>query len=406
MTYSLLAGLKIVEISAFVAAPLAGLTLAQLGAEVIRIDPPRGAIDYTRWPLAADGSSLYWQGLNRSKRSICVDLKQPQGQQILQRLLNSNGSDGGVLLTNLTGPDWLSFEQLTKARSDLVMVALTGHHDGTAAVDYTVNAAVGIPFATGPQDTTGPVNHMLPAWDGIAGLTLATALLAAVRARDKTGLPQHLSVALSDVAMGFISNLGITAEAELTDTDRARIGNHVYGTFGHSLKCSDNRYVMVVAITGRHWIALVNAAGIEGAIDQLERAHHLDLTTDKDRYALKEEIEKLLSSWAAKHNFATISKTLNDHGALWGPYQSVTQMLNEDPRASIDNPLFQIVEHPAIGPHRVTGSTIRVKNMQEGKAVNTSKIGTDTFAVLKESGYNDTEIEQLIHTDTIKKQSV
>lgn len=75
MPFSLLKGVKIIEVSAFIAAPLAGLTLAQLGAEVIRSDPVGGGIDASRWPLAADGTSLYWCGLNRAKQSVCVDLK-------------------------------------------------------------------------------------------------------------------------------------------------------------------------------------------------------------------------------------------------------------------------------------------------------------------------------------------
>ena len=95
MTYQLLSGLRIVEVSAFIAAPLAGLTLAQLGAEVIRIDPPGGGIDAGRWPLAPDGRSLYWEGLNRAKRSVCLDLKSPDGQAALHALLRGAGATAG-----------------------------------------------------------------------------------------------------------------------------------------------------------------------------------------------------------------------------------------------------------------------------------------------------------------------
>ena len=378
------------------AAPLAGLTLAHLGAEVIRIDPPGGSIDATRWPLARDGSSLYWSGLNRAKKSICIDLKQAAGQALLHRMLTDNGSDGGILLTNLTGPDWLSFDSLKKHRSDLVMVDLTGHYDRTPAVDYTVNAALGIPFATGPENIEGPVNHVLPAWDGIAGLTLATALLAAVRARDKTGQYQHLSVALSDVALGFISNLGIIAEAELTQANRPRIGNHVYGTFGHSLRCKDQRYVMVVAITKRHWQALVRTAGIESNVAQLEQKNNLDLNKDADRYLAREAIAELLSEWSAQHDFTTIAEVLDKSGALWGPYQSFCQLIDEDSKASLANPLFQQIDQPGAGSYRVAGSTIRNNNAEESTPEAIAVPGKDTRQILREYGLDNTDIDTLI----------
>ena len=95
-----LAGLRIIEVSSFVAAPLGGMTLAQLGAEVIRIDPLGGAPDTTRWPLAPNGGSLYWAGLNKGKRSVTLDLRSPDGQRAVADLVASSGPDGGIVLTN------------------------------------------------------------------------------------------------------------------------------------------------------------------------------------------------------------------------------------------------------------------------------------------------------------------
>src|SRR2546423_9144672 len=94
-----LAGVRIVEISSFVAVPLAGMTLAQLGAEVIRVDPVGGAADYHRWPVTPDGDSIYWAGLNKGKHSVAVDVRSPDGQQLIQRLI----ADSGILITNVAG---------------------------------------------------------------------------------------------------------------------------------------------------------------------------------------------------------------------------------------------------------------------------------------------------------------
>ena len=82
-----LAGVRIIEISSFVAVPLAGMTLAQLGAEVIRVDPVGGAADYHRWPVTDGGDSIYWAGLNKGKRSVAVDVRSEEGQRLIARLI-------------------------------------------------------------------------------------------------------------------------------------------------------------------------------------------------------------------------------------------------------------------------------------------------------------------------------
>ena len=196
--------------------------------------------------------------------------------------------------------------------------------------------------------------------------------------------------------MGFISNLGIIAEAELTQTNRPRIGNHVYGTFGHSLRCKDQRFVMVVAITKRHWQALVRTAGIESKVAQLEQKNNLDLNKDADRYLAREAIAELLSEWSAQHDFTTIAEVLDQSGALWGPYQSFCQLIDEDSKASLANPLFQQIDQPGAGSYRVAGSTIRNNNAEESKPEAIAVPGKDTRQLLKEYGLDNTDIDTLI----------
>ena len=91
----LLSGLRVVEGSAFVAAPLGGLTLAQLGADVIRFDTIGGGLDYKRWPVTDDGVSLYWAGLNKGKRSIAIDLSRPEGRELATELITAPGDNAG-----------------------------------------------------------------------------------------------------------------------------------------------------------------------------------------------------------------------------------------------------------------------------------------------------------------------
>src|SRR5437016_2526224 len=99
--------MRVIEGSAFVAAPSGGMTLAQLGADVIRFDQIGGGIDYGRWPLSASGQSLYWVGLNKGKRSIAVDLRNREGQELLTALVCAPGPDAGVFLTNFPARGWM-----------------------------------------------------------------------------------------------------------------------------------------------------------------------------------------------------------------------------------------------------------------------------------------------------------
>ncbi len=275
----ILAGLRIIEGSAFVAAPLAGMTLAQLGADVIRFDQIGGGLDYHRWPLAADGQSLFWAGLNKGKRSIELDLGSPAGRELATALITAAGDDAGLFLTNFPMRGWLEYETLAKRRPDLIMVALTGNPDGTSEVDYTVNPATGFPWATGPRNLAEPLNSVLPAWDIALGSLATIGMLAAERRRGRTRQGQLVRLSLSDVAFAMVGNLGRIAEAELGARDQPKDGNYLYGAFGHDFETREGRRVMVVALTARQWNALVEATGIGTACRDVTHATGHDLST-------------------------------------------------------------------------------------------------------------------------------
>ncbi|MEQ9491420.1 MAG: CoA transferase [Alphaproteobacteria bacterium] len=380
--YDILKGMRVVELSAFIAAPLAGLTLSQLGADVIRVDPPGGGIDYNRWPLSDEGASLYWTGLNKGKRSVALNLKEEDQREVFRRILKSSGDEGGILLTNLTGPDWLTYDALKQVRPDLIMVSLTGHHDGAAAVDYTVNSAVGVPFATGHATPDHPVNNMIPTWDAVAGLTLATAILAADRHRQKTGEGREIRLALSDVAYSLVSTLGLMTEAEVLERDRPALGNHVYGTFGHNLPTKDGRQVMVAAFTGRQWRSLVEVSDTAKAMAEIEAASSLDLSQEGDRYAARDDILVVLSAWSNTKTLREIKGLFDEARVLWGPYQTFRQMVQEDPRASLANPMFQEIDQPGVGRYRTTGSPLTIVGEGRKPVRPASTVGGDTASVL------------------------
>ena len=352
---TLLSGLRVVEVSSFVAAPLGGMTLAQLGADVIRVDPLGGAADIRRWPLAESGTSIYWAGLNKSKRSVTVDFRSERGRDLVRGLVRERG----VLLTNSGGRGWLSHQELAAVRPDLVHVQIDGRHDGSSAVDYTVNAATGFPFVTGPVGWGEPVNHVLPAWDVSCGLYAALALLAAERHRRATGEGSQIRVALEDVAVATAGNLGFLAEAEINRVDRTRIGNHLYGSFARDFSTRDGRRVMVVALTNRHWRELVDVTGRGGAVAAVEDALGVDLATDAARYRFREMIAGLLEPWFAERDLADVEARLGTTNVLWSTYRSFGELIDDARRAPGGSILAEI-DQPGIGVHLAPGSPIAV----------------------------------------------
>ena len=398
----ILAGMRVVEGSAFVAAPLGGMTLAQLGAEVIRFDQIGGGLDHGRWPLAADGQSLFWAGLNKGKRSIALDLRSPEGRELATELIAAPGPEAGLFLTNFPARGWLGYETLRERRSDLIMVALTGNPDGTSEVDYTVNPATGFPWATGPRNLAEPLNSVLPAWDVAMGTLAAVGLLAAERRRGRGGAGELISLSLSDVAFAMVGNLGRIAEAELGARDHAKDGNYLYGAFGHDFETGDGRRAMVVALTARQWAALVEATGIEEACRGIEAATGHDLSTESGRFEARDLIAAILRPWFAGRDLATVREIFHGTGVSWGPYQTFRQLVDEDPRVSTENPMFEAVEHPGVGTYLMPGSPLRFRDAGSLPVQRAPQLGEHTEQVLAEVlGLDGTEIARLHDAGTV-----
>ncbi len=354
----ILDGMRVVEGSAFVAAPLGGMTLAQLGADVIRFDPLSGGLDARRWPVTAEGASLFWAGLNKGKRSIAVDLRSPQGRELLTDLITAPGPDGGLFLTNFPAAGWLDYERLSARRGDLIMVNIVGNHDGSSAVDYTVNPATGFAWATGPPTLSVPVNHLLPAWDAITGTMAAAGLLAAERHRRLTGDGQLVQLALSDVAFAMAGHLGNIAEVQINKRERPRYGSYLYGAFGRDFATKDGRRVMVVGLTRRQWQNLLKATGMAAACAQIESLLGVDLSQEGDRFKARETIATVLEPWIASRTLDEVREVFDAHDVSWGPYQTFAELVAHDPRCSPANPMFAEVDQPGIGTYLMPSSPL------------------------------------------------
>jgi 2-methylfumaryl-CoA isomerase len=384
-TAPILAGLRIVELSAFIAAPLGGATLAAIGADVIRVDPPGGGIDIDRWPLHR-GRSLYWAGLNQGKRSVTIDTRTELGQRQVARLISAPGEGGGIVITNLPVKGWNSYQELSKLRRDLIMVVITGDRDGGTTVDYTVNAALGFPWLTGPESYDGPINHVLPAWDGMTGFLAALAILAAERHRRLHGEGQLVELSLLDVGLAIAGHLGLIGEAILESEPRGRFGNDVYGTFGRDFGTRDGRRIMVLALTARQWASLGEATGLTRDFSALESMLGADFRREGDRWIHRKPLFALLEAWAERHDLAEVREAFEGRSVLWSAYQTPKQLLAEDRHASTANPMFSEVEHRGLGRFLTTGSPLRFGAAAPVPPRSAPLLGEHTAEVLQEFG--------------------
>jgi 2-methylfumaryl-CoA isomerase len=389
----ILDGMRVIEGSAFVAAPLGGMTLAQNGADVIRFDQIGGGLDHERWPLAANGQSLFWTGLNKAKRSIALELRSDGGRELATALI----AESGLFMTNFPARGWLDYDTLTARREDLIMIALTGNPDGTSEVDYTVNPATGFPWATGPRNLSEPLNSVLPAWDVAMGTLAAFGMLAAERHRSRTGAGQLVRLALSDVAFAMVGNLGRIAEAQLGGRDQRKDGNYLYGAFGHDFETRDGRRLMVVALTARQWRALQDVTGIQDACRKIEEATGHHLSTETGRFEARDLIAALLRPWFAGRDLATVRQLFAGTSVSWGPYQTFRQLVEEDPRCSTANPLFEAVDHPSVGRYLTPGSPLWFDALERQPVARAPALGENTEEILAEVlGLGSAEIGRLI----------
>ena len=396
--YDLLKGLRVVEAAAFIAGPSCGLHLAQMGAEVIRIDQIGGGPDFRRWPLdPASGGSLYWEGLNKAKRSVALDLSRPEGRDLAARIATAPGPDAGLFVTNFPVEGFLSYARLKSLRDDLICVRVMGWPDGRPAVDYTVNSAVGVPMMTGPADDDTPVNHVLPAWDLMAGAYAAFALVAAERARRTSGQGREVRIPLSDLAIASLGHLGQIGEVVSGRADRPRMGNDLFGAFGRDFVTADGQRLMIVAITPRQWTGLVSVLGLGSTVAALEADLGVSFAKDEGtRFRFRARLDPLVETAVGVRGFAELTAAFESAGVTWGPYQSLKQAVDSDPYFNAANPLLTEIDHPSGRRYLAPGAAATLAGERRPTTRPAPTLGADTDAVLSEVlGLSDGEIARL-----------
>jgi len=389
--YNLLTNLPVIEASSFVASPTAGLYLAQFGAEVIRVDQIGGGPDFRRWPVTAENNSLYWENLNRAKKSLALDLTRPEGRELLQALVRATGQ----FVTNFPAGGFLAHDTLAEDRPDLITVRVMGWADGTPALDYTVNNSVGFPMLTGPGPE--PVNHVLPAWDLLTGAYAAFALLAAIQRRGATGEGGEIRLPLSDIAIGSVANMGGIAEMLYTGENRPRLGNAVYGLFGRDFTTRDGQRTMIVVVTPRQWANLIAALNLGEAVAAVEAARDVSFAKDDGlRFTHRDALYPLFERAIASRDHADLATAFDAGGIVHSPYRTMLDAAN-DPALVANNPIFGAADNPSGFAYPAAGAFATVPQMDRQPPRPAPRNGQHSEEVLAERlSLSSGEIARLI----------
>ncbi len=401
--YPLLNGLSVIEASSFVASPSAGLYLAQMGAEVIRVDQIGGGPDFRRWPVTDGNDSLYWENLNRAKKSVALDLSSPQGRELLQELVRNTGQ----FVTNFPAEGFLSHAKLSAGRADLVTVRVMGWADGSPALDYTVNNSVGYPMLTGPIPKDGapePVNHVLPAWDLLTGAYAAFAMLAAIRRREQCGEGSEVRIPLSDVAIGTVANLGGIAEMLYTGENRPRLGNAVYGLFGRDFVTADGVRTMIVVVTPRQWANLVTALKLEAVVTEVEALLGVSFAKDDGlRFTHRGALYPLFEAAIAVRGHADLAAAFDAGGIVHSAYRTMQDAVN-DPALVANNPVFGSAPNPSGFNYPAAGSFATVPQLERQAPQSAPLNGGNSEEILAQRlGLSSGQIAALIDAGTVKQ---
>ncbi|MBA2439293.1 MAG: CoA transferase, partial [Thermoleophilaceae bacterium] len=203
------------------------------------------------------------------------------------------------------------------------------------------------------------------------------------------------------VAMAMVGNLGKIAEAQVSKHERQKDGNYLYGAFGRDFITQDGRRIMVVALTLKQWKSLVKATGLHEGFETLEKMMGVDLTKEGDRFVAREVIGAMLKPWMGAHTVDEIRVIFDVHDVCWGPYQTFMELVEEDPRCSAENPMFEELEQPGIGTYLMPGSPLEFGGVERLPVRRAPLLGEHTEEILADViGLSPTEIGRL-HDDGV-----
>jgi crotonobetainyl-CoA:carnitine CoA-transferase CaiB-like acyl-CoA transferase len=350
-----LEGIKVLDLSRVLAGPYATMVLADLGADVVKVEHPERGDDTRHWgPPFVGGESAYFLSVNRNKRSIGVDLRDPDGLERVRRL--AAGAD--VLIENMRRGTLerfgLGYEALKETNPGLVYCSVTGFGPGKdrerPGYDFLVQARAGIMGITGSPGGE-PTKVGVAIADIVCGLYAATAILAALHRREATGEGARIEVPLFESALSWLANRG--QEYLVSGEDKGRMGNAhptivPYQTFDASDK------PIAVAVGNDAQFGRLCAA-----IGRPELADDERYATNPARVANREELVEVLQERFAERTADEWVERIREAGVPIGPVNTLADVFSDE--HVLSSGILQTVEHPAAGVLEMLASPVLVE---------------------------------------------
>ncbi len=383
-------GIRVIDLSRVIAGPWCGALLADLGADVIKVEDTGPGDESRTWPPHKDGEAAAYLLFNRNKRGIALDLKTPEAVEVVKRLVK----DADVVIENFrTGTMesfGLGYDVLERINPRLIYCSVsafgrTGPRKDSPGYEALMQAFSGIMSITG-EPGGQPVRAGVSFLDLTTGILCALGVSNAIIQRAKTGLGQRVDGSLLETA---VSLLAFHAEGYLLTgaLPRALGSGHPSLSPYRNFKCGDGQWIFIAAANDRFWQKLAKALGLT------ELAADPRFEKNQGRVANRAELEGILEKTIGGLDREPLLKRLEEADVPATPVNTVDQVMN-DPQTA-ERGIVQRVTHPKLGEIPVVGTPLHFSRMTPGVRTAAPLRGEHTDTVLASLGYSTDEIKTL-----------
>ena len=396
-----LQGIKVIDLTHMLAGPYAGMVIADLGAEVVKVEPLSPG-EMTRGLLQSDPNysfknfGAYFLTLNRNKKSVSLDLKSDQGLNVFHDLVKS----ADVVLNNFSAGVVkklkIDFDSLKIINPRIITCSITGFgetgpHSSRPAYDQIVQAYSGGMSVTGPDAET-PTRAGIPIGDLGSGLYSVIGILSALLSREQTNMGQHIDMSLLDVQISLLTYMATMQT--LSNIDPEPIGNAHFVHVPYNSFTTKNGFVVIAVITDAFWEALLDVVNIDSLRDP-------KFSKSVDRLKNQEFIESELNKILSRKTSEFWIEALNDAKVPCGPINTFSQALTDE--QVIHRNMVVEVEHPDGGKVKMPGNPVKLSYTNEDSYTPPPHLGKNTKEILKEwAGYDEIKIKSLIDKNIVE----